>query len=229
MTRRKGFAAGLKERNKKSDNHPKSRRLKREVRQKILDEIGADHAVVFDAFAGAGEMYRAVWCAAAKYVGCDTTWYRDGRTLYVADNRRVLRAIDLGLFNIFDLDAYGAPWEQALIVADRRRLEPGERVGLVLTEGSGLNLKLGGVPLALREVAGIIKIPAGASRRHDEIIDRAIAGLCRRMNAVISKRWQGLGKSGAAVRYIGLVIEGKKKPTLARGGRRGKRITQGGS
>ena len=90
-------------------------------------------------------MWREVWHAAAGYVGCDLKWYRDERLAYVADNRRVLRAIDLAPFNVFDFDAWGAPWEQVLILIARRPLLPGERIGLVLTEGSAFNLKLNGI------------------------------------------------------------------------------------
>jgi hypothetical protein len=84
---------------------------KAEIRQHVLDAIGAGEASVFDAYGGAGELYRAVWHKAARYVGCDMTWFRDKRTMFVADNRRVMRAIDLGQFNVFDLDAFGSPYE----------------------------------------------------------------------------------------------------------------------
>ena len=67
-------------------------------------------------------MWREVWHEAAAYVGCDLKWYRDERLAYVADNRRVLRAIDLKPFNVFDFDAWGAPWEQVLILIARRPL-----------------------------------------------------------------------------------------------------------
>jgi len=65
-------------------------------------------AKVFDAFAGEGQMYSSVWNGADRYVGCDLKYRPDGRLMFAADNRRVLRAIDLAEFNIFDLDAYGS-------------------------------------------------------------------------------------------------------------------------
>jgi hypothetical protein len=55
-----------------------------------------------------------------------------------ADNRRVMRTVDLALFSIFDLGSFGLPWVQAIIIADRRRVAAGELLGLVLTEGAGL-------------------------------------------------------------------------------------------
>lgn len=207
MKGRKGFSASLKA-GGKVNNHPAAAKAKAELRNLVLDEIGGDGATVFDAFAGAGLMYQQVWHRAASYVGCDLVWYRDQRRAFVADNRRVLRAIDLASFNIFDLDAYGSPWEQALIVADRRPVQPGERIGILLTEGSSLNMKLGGMAAGLRILAGMKAGVAGASRQQDAIIDRAIGGLCSRMRARVVRRWQANGKTGSNMKYIGLVMEG---------------------
>lgn len=190
----------------KVDNHASAEKAKAGLRRRVLDEM--PDANVFDAFAGDGTMWRAVWHEADSYVGCDTTWYRDERSVFVADNCRVLRAIDLSGFNVFDLDAYGSPWEQAVIIAARRPVAPGERLGLVLTEGSALKLKLGGYPAALRFICGLQGAPAGGARGRHELIDRAIGGLCRKMRVRVLRRWQAEGKTGASVVYIGLVLEG---------------------
>lgn len=92
------------------------------IRENVLLAIGTDRASVFDAFAAAGELHKAVWHRAHSYVGCDLQFFRDDRMAFVADNRRVLRSIDLAQFNLFDLDAFGSPWEQAYIIAKRRPL-----------------------------------------------------------------------------------------------------------
>ncbi|MCG5238402.1 hypothetical protein MCW82_01215 [Azospirillum doebereinerae] len=211
MARGKKFGAELGRRGK-TNNHPAARAAKVEVRRRVLEALGAGNAVVFDAFAGDGAMWRAVWRDAAGYVGCDLLWYRDERTAFVSDNIRVLRCLpadDLAGFTVFDLDAYGSPWEQAAIIGARRPVRRGERLGLILTEGSGLKLKMGGYPAALCALAGIRPGAAGGAKAHDELIDRALVGLCRRMGARIERRWQAQGKTGAAVRYIGLVLVGE--------------------
>ncbi|WP_291712005.1 hypothetical protein [Bradyrhizobium sp.] len=41
------------------------------------------------------------------------------------------------------------------------------------------------------------------------MIDKAIAGLARRISCTVEKRWQAEGRTGAAMRYIGLVLKGK--------------------
>jgi hypothetical protein len=193
----------------KVDNHPGATRAKIEIRRRVLEAI-AD-ASVFDAFAGTGQMHAAVWKDARAYVGCDTRWIDDGRPAYVADNRRVLRAIDLGAFNVFDLDAYGSPWEAALIIAARRPVPEGERVGIIVTDGAGLAYKANSIPTAVKQLAGLRAGMVGVSRRHDEVIDRTVAGLVARMRCTIERRWQAQrDNTGPAPRYIGLVLTGQR-------------------
>ena len=203
---RKKFSTLLRAGARKVDSHPKSRSAKIELRYAVLSSIGRSNAHVFDAFAGSGGMYRAVWRKAASYVGCDVRWCKDSRLAYVADNRRVMRCIDLARFNVFDFDSYGSPWDAAMILAARRVVAAGETIGVVLTEGSGLNLKMSKMPIGLAAIAGIDGPVAGAIRRQDELIDMAVAGMCRRMSCRVLKRWQAEGHSGAQVRYIGLIL-----------------------
>ena len=184
-------------------------KAKVEIRARVLAAVGPARAQVFDAFAGPGLMHREVWSQAAGYVGCDTRWYRDGRRCYVADNLRVLRAVDLAPFTVFDLDAYGSPWAQALIIAARRALAPGERIGLVLTEGTALKTRFSQLPFAMREAADLTRAAdRGAGHLHDAVIARGLQGIVRRMRGRIVRQWQAVGTSGAQMRYIGLVVEG---------------------
>jgi hypothetical protein len=178
-----------------------------DIRSRVLAAVGAG-ARVFDAFAGAGEMHDAVWRDAAGYAGCDQRWFRDDRLCWVADNRRVLRSIDLAPYSIFDLDAWGSPWEQALIIAARRAVVPGEKIGMVLTEGSGMRMKQGHLPKALAQIAGLDWHVAGTARLRNEIIDRAVAGLARKMACHRVHQWQAAGKNGSAMLYLGVVLRG---------------------
>ena len=192
----------------KTDNNPQAFKAKVAIRRHVLEAVGTDCGV-FDAFAGSGQMYSEVWKGAARYTGCDLKLHRDGRMMFCADNRRVLRAIDLQQFTVFDLDAYGSPWQQAIIIADNRRVEPGERLGIVITEGAGFSYKSNIVPQAIAILTGLRTGIVGLSKKQDAVIDRAIAGLARRMSCTIEKRWQAEGKTGASMRYIGLLFRGK--------------------
>lgn len=202
-----------------------------EIRNHVLTNLERE-AVVFDAFAGTGKMFESVWHAAAGYVGCDETWHRDDRRCFVCDNRRVLRCIDLKPFNVFDLDAYGSPWEQAIIIATRRPLDVGERLGLVLTDGTWSNYRAGLIPHALKFASGIHQVQAlgkttaqpGAAakkaiaetrvRRFDELLSRALHRTVGSMRGKVLREWrataQGGPLSGAYMRYIGVIVEGVK-------------------
>ena len=192
---------------KKTNNYSAAVGSKIQLRKNVCGEIKS--ISVFDAFAGSGMMYRHVWRDNARhYMGCDLKWYPDERLAYVANNLRILRAIDLQQFNVFDFDNYGSPWQQCCILADRRSVAPNEKIGVLLTDGSSLNLRMGGMPLALKEICGFHGKLSGASPLQSEITNIAINGLANRMGCSILKRWQAKGKTGAAVVYTALVFQG---------------------
>jgi hypothetical protein len=194
----------------KRDNNAAALKAKIAIRRNVLNAVGlADNeTVVFDAFAGGGEMHASVWKDADGYVGCDLKYLPDSRLMYCADNRRVLRAIDLMAFSIVDLDAWGNPWEQAIIIADRRPIRPAEKFGLVLTDGVGINYRMNRITTAVQILTGLKATFSGLSSRQDDVTNMAIAGLARRMHCSIINRWEAAGKTGAAMRYIGLVLRG---------------------
>jgi hypothetical protein len=202
---------------KKIDNAERGWRAKVEIRERVLAALTPARTVVFDAFAGTGRMWSAVWKQAAGYVACDERWHDDERCCYVADNRRVLRCIDLAPFTCFDLDAYDSPWEQAIILAVRRpRLRARERLGLVLTEGTWLTTMTGKFAVALRQASGLtgqhateVRTIYGVSTAlHDDLIARALGRVARQMGGRIVRHWRAEGQTSARLRYLGVVIEG---------------------
>jgi hypothetical protein len=191
----------------KRDNSKPAEKAKAIIRANVLEAIGPDSAYVFDAFAGEGAMYRAVWKDAAGYVGCDKQWYsEDPRAAFVCDNRRALRAVDLMPYTVFDLDAHGSPWEQLAIIAARRPLSVGERVGVVMTEGLGLKMNMGGLSYAMAKLPGVKTRMPGMGAARDQLIERALRRVCIMMHASIERRWQAQGNKGSRVSYIGLVL-----------------------
>lgn len=196
------------EKSKKVDNNPAAHAAKVQIRTAVLEALPAPRGV-FDAFAGSGKMHAGVWHRAESYCGCDQKWFRNsGRRAYVADNRRVLRSIDLAPFNVFDLDAYGIPWEQAIIIADRRPVVPGELLGFAFTDGAGLAYKANNVPAAVQELARLSPRFTGLNRWRDDLTTRTLAGLAARMRCEIVDRWEAHGKTGMSVAYIGIVLRG---------------------
>jgi len=125
-----------------------------ELRRRVLEHVKP--ARVLDVFCGPeGLMWAEAWREAESYVGIDRVWKpEDERRRFVGDNLRILRAIDLAPFNVFDLDAFGSPWKHAVILAERRRWAAGERGALVLTDGGLLGSKLGGKDRGIAELVG---------------------------------------------------------------------------
>lgn len=189
----------------KTNNSPEALAAKLQIRRAVLDAV---RAPVLDCFAGAGEMWRGVWKGAPAYTGIDLEYYADERLMFVADCHRVLRNIDLARFGVFDIDAWGSPWEAAYIISARRRVKPGERIGFAITEGSGMGLRLGNLSMALCLLTGLAPKMSGANRLQEEITERAVAGLARRMNCKVVKRWQAGKTKGSPMLYLGLVFEG---------------------
>ncbi|MGI4876633.1 MAG: hypothetical protein ACRYG4_04035 [Janthinobacterium lividum] len=179
------FAATMQKSALQKDNHPSRAHAKVALRRDLLAAIGADEARVFDAFAGSGGMHRAVWREAADYTGCDLRRFTAGRRAFVADNLRVLRAVDLAAFNLFDLDAYGSPWKAATIIAARRSLAPGELLGLVLTDGSPMRARLGAIDAGLSGMAAVDPKLTGMSLRWRELTGRALEEMARRMGGEV--------------------------------------------
>lgn len=184
------------------DNHSEGHAAKVELRRLVLDQLGAERCHVLDLFAGQGTMYRAVWREAGSYTGCDERWFSDERLAFVADNRRLLRCLDLAPFTVFDLDAYGSPWEQATIIAARRRMAPSEQLGIVWTDGASTRAKLGRIEGAMAQLAGVASDIQGGYHHWGQATRRAVEELAGRMGGTVTDMWASQRKSvwyGAAV------------------------------
>lgn len=129
--------------------------VKVELRREVLREI--QPARVLDVYCGpVGEMFARVWSSAESYAGIDREWRtEDARRRYVGDNVRILRALDLAAYNVFDLDAFGSPWEPMVILAARRRWARGERGAVVLTDASSQKGRFGGTVRGIADLLGL--------------------------------------------------------------------------
>lgn len=194
---------------KDTDNNERAVEAKIKLRRNVLELV--QPARVFDAFCGFdGEMYRSVWCEADEYVGVDMRWrIDDPRPRFVADNRRVMRAIDLGAYNVFDIDAYGSPWEQLTILAARRRWSTGERGAVVITDGSSIKLRTGGVLGAMARICGLAgtRVPA-SNVSADALQTIAIGAWLKVANVRALRRWQAKSGGRSQMLYTAVVFEG---------------------
>ncbi len=209
----------------KVENNPLALAAKLELRENVLAEVAQAH--VFDAFCGGGvggaAMYRGVWAKAASWVGCDgRPWDpRIDPPRFVADNRRVLRCLDLQAFNVFDFDAFGSPWEQMLILAARRRWAPGELGAVVVTDGSNLQMRVGGIPRAIAQIVGMERLQGipSISIAHD-LQQMALRAWAPKAGVVPRRVWVAKGRhaahngksGGADMLYMAMVFSGAEPP-----------------
>lgn len=173
------------------------------MRRWCVAELGGT-ATVLDAFAGEQHLRRASY-PGLPWRGIDVR--KLGPDQYVGDNRRVLRAIDLRPFNLFDLDAYGEPFEQAAVIATRRPLAPGERAAMLLTI-SLFRIKLGEHSKILEAILGTPKglacVPAAMLA-----VDRAEAWIVNRWRGTTVARRRALGHTNIGMVYDALIVEGR--------------------
>ena len=62
---------------------------------------------------------------ASSHVGIDKAWNRGA--CYLGDNRKYLRILLIGDYNLIDVDAYGVPYQQMKIIAQPAISGPGRR------------------------------------------------------------------------------------------------------
>lgn len=157
------------------DNHPRTMIPKLALRLAVIDGLGGK-AKVFDAFAGAGRLWRAVGrhYPDVTVTGVDQRRYR--RSIK-ADNRRVIEGIDLERFDVVDLDSYGVPVEQARMLSDRGW--NGTLVWTCICTAFGHLpteiLVAEGIPAEWREISPQLF----SGRDPDELRDRWCGHLCR--------------------------------------------------
>lgn len=184
----------------KVDNHDAAVPDKVRLREEALAAVPDPR--VLDLFAGRGAMHGAVWHRAGRYLGGDKDLSQalaHPAPCHHADAVVLLRGLPLAEFNVFDLDAYGSPWAEVTVLAARRRLRPGERVALVLTDGAPRRAMLGHTAHALAQLAGEPPGAVGAHRRWPLLARQALEEVARRMGGRLAGLRQAeasLGKRG---------------------------------
>lgn len=179
--------------------------VKADLRNELLDKI--KQPKVLEVFCGAGEMYHQVWHKAEKYTGIDKVKYFDKRHTICGDARKALRLIDdLAEFNIFDIDAYGSPYE---VLDDILKLADIQKpVGFCITDGIDMDLRLGRVCTGIRKFIGFEHhIAKRANNLHDQFIKIVCEKVAEKLNGEITHFEIATGKTGAAMKYYAFVIE----------------------
>jgi hypothetical protein len=182
--------------------------VKVELRQRVVKTITPLR--VLDAFAGHGSLYRDVWHQAERYLGIDARYLDETPPIIKGDNRQLLRKLDLSLFNVFDFDAYGSPWEQLAILAKRRHWRKGERGAVILTDGISIQLRFGRVPDSLADLAGLEspKVPP-SDAIHPDLQHLTLAAWVVKSKVKPLYLWKAQGSNRKSrLVYLALVFEG---------------------
>lgn len=188
---------GVKTNNAKTD-------VKQKMRQSALDSIDGERNTL-EVFCGAGKMYTLVWHKSDTYTGIDKVKFFDSRHTICGDARKALRLVDISKFNIFDIDAYGSPYETLRdilpLVGDH------SKIAFVLTDGTNMDLKLGRISKGMRFFTGIdFHIAKRAHVLHDEFINDVIDKTAQMLNGAVENKRIAKGVTGSAMRYYTFTI-----------------------
>jgi len=127
--------------------------LKVAIRNWGLKQVNEPH--ILDCFCGYQELRKACY-SDLPYFGIDKK--SDTPADIHCDNMEYLRTADLTRYNFIDIDVYGNPWEQFLMVSKRKH---GKFV-CVLTECIEFNVNTNSISIGMKGILGIprkMKIP----------------------------------------------------------------------
>lgn len=178
---------------------------KREIRAHILSVVGYDSSVL-EVFCGAGEMYNAVWSRANDYLGIDKVKFFDERRTICGDALKAVVKLDPKEFAIFDVDAYGSPYEIISALLPKISKEH-KKIGFCITDGIAMDLKLGRISKGIRMLVDIdFHIAKRAHVIHDELIINVIDRVCRELKGTPSDIKIANGVSGSAMKYYCFIV-----------------------
>lgn len=188
----------------KKTNNAKTN-AKQLLRAGVFEKIEGTRNVL-DVFCGAGEMHKAIWNKADDYLGIDKVKYFDERKTICGDARKAINLVKIEDFNIFDIDAYGSPYD--ILEAVLPRIGAWKQLGFVLTDGSSMDLRLGRISKGLRALTGIdVHVVKRASAMHDDLVNDVIATVAQELNGTVVHKQIAKGNTGAAMIYYAFVIE----------------------
>lgn len=195
--------AAMSKFNGKKTNNAKTS-AKKDLRQGVLSQMKI--ARVLEVFCGAGEMYNSVWNGAESYLGIDKVKFFDKRKTICGDAMKAVSTIDLSEFNVFDIDAYGSPYDVLCVILDRIQGDKPE-YGFCITDGVSMDLRLGNICKGIRQLTGIEhRVVKNSAIMHDELITAIINTVCNRLNSHVTHFRIANGKTGAAMKYYAFVI-----------------------
>ncbi len=156
---------------------------KAEMRKKNLP----DKPRVLDLFCGKGEMYKRAYTGVCEYLGLDIEKVHNNEICKICNNAEYVLCNDITKYNVFDLDAYGAPWELFYLIT--KKINPGDYT-FFITDGLVMHQKVDGTVTSF--VSGTEKIPKGMNlpginRFYVDIFGTMLLDVEKRYNAKVKK------------------------------------------
>ena len=180
---------------------------KADIRKSLVNDIATSR--VLEVYCGSGVMHDMLWHEAMDYVGIDKLKFFDSRKTICGDAEKALSLIDVNDFNVFDIDAYGSPYEVLDAITRKYTLSGG--VSFIITDGIQIDLRMGKICAGLRRFIDFKgKRLRNAHMMHDDYIQK-IVDLCanRLQGRVVSSRFLK-GSKGSGMRYYGFRVENGK-------------------
>lgn len=185
-----------------------------ELRRWLVQELGGAPRIL-DCFCARGEMWRQAYdCPGPdRYLGLDRERFDDERPTIICDSRRFLRHVDvdLGAWDLFDLDAFGEPLEHLALICNRLRPAPGRRIGFALTSGTGFTASMNSSAPGLLCFVGMTSRMRGGTiqaRFRDQIIAAAVRKCMTMAGMRVVEAREARKPGGLGMRYQALLCEG---------------------
>lgn len=188
----------------KTDNGKNSAKLG--IREYLLKYF--EYSSVLDCFCGDGFMFDNVWHSADEYTGIDIKkFFTKKRKVICADNLKFLKVESIKKYNIFDIDAYGSPYEQLSIIIKKLENEEPKTVGFSITDGTQIDLRMGRICKGMAEMTELsVNRIKKAHKLHDDLINIVIKNIQKRLKSTIKYSKIATGRTGAGMRYYGFII-----------------------
>ena len=183
----------------------KTNNAKITAKEELRKIDGIDNLSVLDIYCGAGEMYNACWKFVKYYEGIDIKEFDDGRTLHIGNAPQILKKINIDKFDVFDIDAYGSPYECLSIILNKIKTRKTRH--FVITDGIEIDMRMGNVEQFFALIAGITASKINNIYKiHDQLILKILKNIEKKLNVKVSNFLIAKGKTGSGMRYYRFTI-----------------------
>lgn len=192
-------------------NGVKTNNAKIDAKIKLREMLDCRDKNVLEVYCGEGIMFNDVWHLSRHYEGIDIKKYDDDRIVHIGDAATVLKTIDLSMFDIFDIDAYGSPYECLFIIANRLKKQcVYKNIDFVVTDGLQIDLRMGNIEKYLALLSGVDSTKVnGIHKVHNMLINNVINNVSNMLSMNVESKKIAIGKTGSGMRYFSFRLKNR--------------------